>query len=54
MSDTDPASATTTIDASTETVWDALTDPGTVEQWFFGSTVETDGEVGRPIDFRGG
>lgn len=53
MSDSYTASATTTIDASTETVWAALTDPETIEQWFFGSTDETDWEVGSPIYFRG-
>lgn len=53
MSDTYTASVTTTIDASPEIVWDALTDPETIEQWFFGSTVETDWAVGSPIYFRG-
>lgn len=35
-----------------ETVWDALTDPEMIEQYFFGSTVETDWAVGGPIVFR--
>lgn len=42
MSDTYTATASTTIDASPATVWDALTDPGTIPQYFFGSEVETD------------
>ena len=53
MSEPYTATASTTIDASTETVWDALTDPETIERWFFGSTVETDWEVGSSIVFRG-
>ncbi|WP_162562616.1 SRPBCC family protein [Salinigranum rubrum] len=36
-----------TIDASTGTVWDALTAPETIEQWFFGSM------VGRGVSIEG-
>jgi uncharacterized protein YndB with AHSA1/START domain len=53
MSDTYAATASTTIDASPETVWDALTGPEIIQQYFFGATVETDLEVGSPIVFRG-
>lgn len=53
MSETYTATASTTIDASPGTVWNALTDPEAIEQYFFGSTVETDWEVGSSIVFRG-
>lgn len=53
MSGSYTANARTTIDASTGIVWEAPTDPKTIEQWFLGSTVETDWEVGSPISFRG-
>lgn len=53
MSDTYTATATTTIDAPPETVWNALTDPETIEQYFFGAAVDTDWEVGSSIVFRG-
>lgn len=53
MGESFTATASTTIDASPETVWGALTDPETIKQWFFGSEVETDWEVGSPIYVRG-
>ncbi|WP_458190687.1 SRPBCC domain-containing protein [Haladaptatus sp. NG-WS-4] len=53
MSETFTATASTTIDAAPKTVWDALTNPQTIKQYFFGSTVQTDWEVGSPIVFRG-
>ena len=53
MSDTYTATASTTIGAPPETVWDALTDPETIREYFFGSEVETDWAVGSPIHFRG-
>jgi len=34
-------------------VWQALTDPALVEQYFFGSKQDTDWKVGSPIFFRG-
>lgn len=53
MSETYTATATTTIDAPPETVWDGLTNPDLVPQYFFGAEVDTDWEVGSPIRFRG-
>lgn len=53
MSETYTARATTTIDAPPETVWNGLTDPDLVPQYFFGAEVETDWEVGSPIVFSG-
>ena len=47
------ASASTTIDADRARVWDALTDPRQIQQYFMGSTVDTDWEVGHPITFTG-
>ncbi|EDK72512.1 Activator of Hsp90 ATPase 1 family protein [candidate division TM7 genomosp. GTL1] len=41
------------INAPREKVWRAITDPATVAQWFFGTSVESDWEAGRPIVFRG-
>jgi len=42
-----------TIDATPDEVWDALTSPQKLKQFFFGSDVESDWEVGAPIRFRG-
>ncbi|WP_254533331.1 SRPBCC family protein [Natrinema gelatinilyticum] len=53
MSNTYTATASTTIDVPPRTVWDALTAPELIKQYFFGSTIETDWEVGSPIVFRG-
>lgn len=53
MSQTYTATASTTIDTTIATVWDALTDPETIEQYFFDSEVETDWQVGSSIVFRG-
>ena len=47
------AQATITIDAPIETVWEALTDPALVKQYFFGVNLETTWEVGGPIIYRG-
>lgn len=46
------STASTTIEVLSAIVWDPLTDPETIKQWFFGSEVETDWEVGSPIYFR--
>lgn len=43
----------TTINAPVEKVWDALTNPAVVKQYFFGSDLETDWQVGSPIYFKG-
>lgn len=43
----------TIVKAPVEKVWDALTNPAKVKQYFFGSNLETDWEVGSPIHFNG-
>lgn len=43
----------TTINAPLEKVWEALTNPAIVEQYFFGTELVTDWEVGKPIVFQG-
>ena len=53
MGETYVATASTVIDADRETVWDALTTPETIEQYFFGSKVSTEWGVGNPITFQG-
>jgi uncharacterized protein YndB with AHSA1/START domain len=42
-------SASTTIEAPAEEVWEALTTPDLIEKWFFGVRTETDWKVGGPI-----
>ena len=48
-------SLTTTIDikAPVAEVWKGLTDPEIVKQYFFGTNVKTDWQVGSPITFSG-
>lgn len=53
MGETYIATATTTIDAPPETVWDGLTDSDLVPQYFFGAEVHTDWEEGSQIRFTG-
>lgn len=43
----------TTINASIEKVWDALTKPEIVKQYFFGTELSTSWDVGSPITFKG-
>src|SRR5688500_7423959 len=43
----------TTINAPIEKVWDALTNPEMVKQYFFGSEQQTDWKVGSPIIWNG-
>jgi len=43
----------TTVNAPVEKVWEALTNPLIVKQYFFGSNLETDWVVGNPIYFKG-
>ena len=47
------AQATITINASVNTVWQALTDPQLVKQYMFGSTLVTDWKIGEPVLYRG-
>jgi uncharacterized protein YndB with AHSA1/START domain len=46
-------SYTTIIKAPVEKVWDALTNPEIVKQYFFGTNLITDWKVGSPLRFRG-
>jgi len=41
------------IKAPLRAVWEALTDPSLIEQYFFGTKVKTDWKVGSPISFEG-
>lgn len=47
------ATASTTIDATADRVWTALTDPDEVRQWFFGTEQRTDWRPGSPITWSG-
>jgi uncharacterized protein YndB with AHSA1/START domain len=47
------ATATTTIDASVDSVWAAITDPALIKEFMFGSTVKTDWAVGSSITYSG-
>ncbi len=47
------AEASTTIQAPASRVWEALTDPQLIKQYFFGSDIVTDWKVGSPIFYRG-
>jgi uncharacterized protein YndB with AHSA1/START domain len=43
----------TEINAKTSTVWDALTKPELIKQYFFGTNAVSDWKVGSPLYFRG-
>jgi uncharacterized protein YndB with AHSA1/START domain len=45
--------ATTTINAPVSKVWEALTDPGLIEQYLYGTEVTSDWKVGSPITYKG-
>ena len=47
------AQATITINASKVKVWEALTEPDLIKQYFFGTTFTTDWQVGSPIIYAG-
>ena len=47
------AKSSTTIKAPAAKVWEALTKPELIKQYFFGTNVETDWKVGSPIYYRG-
>lgn len=53
MTDNLTAQARTTIKAPVSAVWQALTDPAIIKQYFFGTNVVTDWKVGSPIYYRG-
>lgn len=42
-------SSSVAIDASVDDVWQAITTPETIKQWFFGVDTETDWKQGSPI-----
>ena len=42
-----------TIDAPVQDVWDAITTPELIRQWFFGVETESDWQPGSPIVHRG-
>src|SRR5262249_3157989 len=47
------AHATTTIAASPDRVWAALTNPATIKQYMFGATVASTWQVGSAITWKG-
>lgn len=47
------ARASVLIDASPEEVWEALTDPDAIKDYYLGAKVETDWNVGSPITWSG-
>ena len=47
------AKASVTLRAPVEKVWEALTNPEIVKKYFFGTTVESDWQVGSPITYTG-
>ena len=47
------AKATTTINASTSRVWEALIDPKLIKQYLFGADVVSDWKEGSPIIYKG-
>ncbi|HEX5936085.1 MAG TPA: SRPBCC domain-containing protein [Actinomycetota bacterium] len=46
-------STATTIDAPVQEVWEAITTPELIKQWFFGVDTETDWQPGSSIVHRG-
>lgn len=53
MSKTYIATASTTINASSSKVWEAITKPELIKQYLFGTDVISDWTVGSPILYRG-
>ncbi len=47
------AEASVVVEADRRTVWEALTTPDLVREYFMGATVTTDWQVGSPITFAG-
>lgn len=46
-------SVSVTVRATRERVWDAITKPAIIKQYFFGTDLDTDWKVGSPLFFRG-
>ncbi|RYE28241.1 MAG: SRPBCC domain-containing protein [Sphingobacteriales bacterium] len=55
METTEKQALTTTINfnASKEKVWQGLTDPKMIKEYFFGTNLETDWKVGSPVIWKG-
>jgi uncharacterized protein YndB with AHSA1/START domain len=53
MKNTFIAKATITINATAAKVWEALTTPVIIKQYFFGVDIVTDWKVGSPIIYKG-
>lgn len=47
------ARATQVVDADPEQCWRSLTDPELVREYFFGTTVSSDWQVGSPVTYSG-
>jgi uncharacterized protein YndB with AHSA1/START domain len=47
------AKSTIEINAPIEKVWNALTDPEIIKQYFFGTEIVSDWKVGSPLIFKG-
>jgi uncharacterized protein YndB with AHSA1/START domain len=47
------ARASTTIHATAQEVWNALTDPKAIEQYMFGAKVDSEWREGSPITWKG-
>lgn len=47
------AKASTTISAPASAVWDALTNPNLIKQYFFGTDAVSDWKEGSPLEFKG-
>ena len=47
------ATTSININASSSKIWDALTTPELIKQYFFGTETVTDWKVGSPIHFKG-
>jgi uncharacterized protein YndB with AHSA1/START domain len=47
------AKASTTISAPASRVWDALTNPELIKQYFFGTQAISDWKEGSPLNFKG-
>lgn len=47
------ATATITIEADTQRVWQALIDPAQIKQYLFGTDAVSDWTVGSPITYKG-